>query len=185
MHYVMNMTRWLLGGSILGSAIFLGFYGVSQQAMAENEGSYGRSALPTSTVYTAECGACHMAYPANFLPKASWQLMLGQLDNHFGDNAELSQANKTIISDYLLQHAADTNGLWQNPRLMRRIEGTPLRITETAYFLRKHDEIPQRMVKGNPEVGSFSQCNACHKGAEKGLFNEHTVSVPGYGRWDD
>lgn len=185
MHYMMNFSRWLLGSGLLVTTLSFAIYGISQQASADNDGSYGRSALPTSTVYTAECGACHMAYPANFLPKASWQLMLGQLEQHFGDNAELDQANKQIISDYLMQHAADSQGPWQNPRILRRLEGTPLRITETGYFLRKHDEIPQRMVKGNPEVGSFSQCNACHKGAEKGLFNEHTVSVPGYGRWDD
>ena len=48
-----------------------------------------------------------------------------------------------------------------------------------------HDEIPPRMVKDNPEVGSFSQCNSCHRGAAEGVYNEHQVSIPGYGRWED
>lgn len=32
---------------------------------------------------------------------------------------------------------------------------------------------------------SFSNCNACHQGAEAGVYNEHRVRIPGVGRWDD
>jgi hypothetical protein len=61
----------------------------------------------------------------------------------------------------------------------------PLRITETGSFMKEHDEIPKKMVTGNPEVKSFSNCQACHRDADKGLFDEHTVSIPGYGVWED
>jgi hypothetical protein len=61
----------------------------------------------------------------------------------------------------------------------------PPRITQTRYFLRKHDEVPMRLVSGNPEIGSFSNCQACHVGAAKGSFDEDDVRIPGVGRWED
>ncbi|WP_372742464.1 hypothetical protein [Neptunomonas sp.] len=51
--------------------------------------------------------------------------------------------------------------------------------------MRKHDEIPDRLVEGNPDVGSFSNCNVCHEGAAKGDFDEDRAIIPGFGRWDD
>ena len=70
--------------------------------------------------------------------------------------------------------------------MLKRIKGdAPLRITELPYFVRKHDEIPERMVSGNEDVGSFSNCNACNQRAESGDFDEDSVRFPGYGRWDD
>jgi hypothetical protein len=62
---------------------------------------------------------------------------------------------------------------------------TPLRITELPYFRHEHDEIPKRLVKDNPEVGGFSQCDSCHQDAKQGYFSENRVTIPGYGRWDD
>ncbi len=53
------------------------------------------------------------------------------------------------------------------------------------YFRREHDEIPPRLVRNNEEVGSFSNCQACHRNAETGIYNEHQVVIPGVGRWDD
>ena len=59
------------------------------------------------------------------------------------------------------------------------------RITETRYFVKEHDEIPARMVADNPDVGSFSNCNACHQGAAEGVYDEDRVKIPGFGRWED
>jgi hypothetical protein len=41
------------------------------------------------------------------------------------------------------------------------------------------------MIRKNSKINSFSQCDACHIDAEMGSFNEHSVRIPGYGRWDD
>jgi hypothetical protein len=59
------------------------------------------------------------------------------------------------------------------------------RITETSCFWHEHYEIPARFVQGNKDVGSFSNCQACHRSAETGVYNEHQVAIPGFGRWDD
>ena len=42
-------------------------------------------------VYTQECGSCHLAFPSNLLPKASWQRVMNGLDKHYGSDASLDQ----------------------------------------------------------------------------------------------
>ncbi len=137
--------------------------------------------------YQSECGSCHFAYQPGLLPARSWQAMMGDLANHFGDNAELDETVQQQILDYLVDNAADRSRYKRS----RRIDGSlhandiPLRISDTLYFKRKHHEIPQRLVKGNRQVGSFSNCAACHRRAGSGSYNEHEVNIPGVGLWDD
>ena len=57
--------------------------------------------------------------------------------------------------------------------------------TETDDFRGQRHEIPAKMVTGNPQVESFSRCEACHRRAERGVFNEHEVRIPGSGRFND
>ena len=40
-------------------------------------------------------------------------------------------------------------------------------------------------MKDNPEIGSFSKCNACHKGATEGNYDEGQINIPGRGPWKD
>jgi len=109
------------------------------------------------------------------------------LEDHFGDNAELDAETEKSITDLLLVNSADRSDYRRARKFNRSIQynDAPLRISETPYFRHEHDEIPDRMVTGNPEVKSFSHCNACHSRAEQGSFNEHDIRIPGYGRWDD
>lgn len=142
---------------------------------------------PPFAEYKTECGSCHMAYPPSLLPARSWDALMSGLDNHFGDNAELAADSAARIRDYLVDNAADRSDARRAFAFASSVprDQAPLRITETRYFLRKHDEVPTRLVQGNPKVGSFSNCQACHRHAEAGSFDEHTVNIPGYGRWDD
>ena len=39
-----------------------------------------------------ECAACHMAFPPQMLPARSWEALMGDLANHFGENAQLDAA---------------------------------------------------------------------------------------------
>jgi hypothetical protein len=141
----------------------------------------------TSNLYAEECGSCHFAYQPGLLPAASWDRMMSNLNDHFGDNAELSKATEDVIRDYLLTHSADRAkaGLAQRIRLSQTGRGSPLRITETRFFLHEHDEIPPKMVQDNDQLGSFSQCDACHTRAAAGSFREHEIHIPGFAQWDD
>ena len=51
------------------------------------------------------------------------------------------------------------------------------RITRSAWFVRKHDEVPSAVWK-RPAVKSAANCAACHTQADQGDFNEHTVRIP-------
>lgn len=137
--------------------------------------------------YKAECGSCHFAYQPGLLPARSWERLMGGLDDHFGDNAELGPEDHKAILNYLVSNAADHSNYKRSRKFANAIakDEAPLRITDTLYFKRKHDEVPARMVTGNKEVGSFSNCAACHRSAESGSYDEHQLRIPGYGRWDD
>jgi hypothetical protein len=141
----------------------------------------------SSPVYKAECSSCHMAYPPGLLPARSWKKIMGSLDMHYGDNAELSPEAFKQVSEFLLANSADGSDYRRSRKIMNSLSDTdvPVRITETPYIINKHDELPDRMVKYNDKVRSLSNCNACHAKAEQGIFSEHGVNIPGFGRWDD
>ena len=146
----------------------------------------GRNALVVRNYgYRDECGSCHLAYPPELLPARSWRVLMQGLDRHFGDNAEVDAQTATRIEAYLVANAATGDRYRRAAGLSRVSDGSQPRITATRYFQRKHDEVPQRLVKDNSEVGSFSNCQACHSGAERGDFDEDRVRIPGAGRWND
>ena len=197
----LNISRWIAGTGLLGAALVMGLVGLSLSGSAawgeraEHAGPGGDDAGPgrarplpqASSMYLAECGACHMAYPASLLPQRSWRALMGGFDDHFGENAELLPQQQEQLTAYLVAYAADAGGSRFGYGLLRGVGDTraPLRITELAYFRHEHDEIPESLVTGNPQVRSYSQCQACHgRGAERGIFDEYRVRIPGAGYWD-
>ena len=143
--------------------------------------------------YAEECSTCHMAYQPGLLPALAWARIMdpAALASHYGDDASLPAAIINQITAYLTRNAADQRG---DRRAQAIVAGTPHlagpgealpRISETSYFKSEHDEIPARLVKDNPEVGGFSQCNACHRRATEGDYSERQIDIPGYGRWKD
>jgi len=141
-----------------------------------------------NATYSQECGSCHMAYQPGLLPPQAWaQIMTPEaLANHYGDDASLSEELRTEISTFLGANASDVS-LQMVPSGAGNAgtdSGLP-RITESVDFKREHDEIPARLVTGNPEVGSFSQCNTCHRKAAEGNYDERWIDIPGHGPWKD
>jgi len=155
----------------------------------EHEGFFSRFSqssvtIPQNKLYQESCASCHMGFQANLLPSASWEKMMDPkaLEDHFGDNAEVNEQDRLAILAYLKTYAADNKG----KRLLRFSKGeAPLRMTELRYFKREHNEIPKRMVQGNPKVRSLSNCMACHTGAERGDYSERGIRIPGYDYWED
>lgn len=185
----------ITGYLVLAGVLSFSFYGIGQTLASSNyedieqesdhdgdDDDYRHASANQNPLYVEECGSCHMAYPAQLLPRASWEKIIAGLEHHFGENAELDATSRREIEDYLVETSASST----NRKLFRNLgDQVPLRIIELPYFVRKHDEIPSRYVKGNDKVGSFSQCNACHQKAERGRFDEDDVVIPGFGRWDD
>ena len=106
------------------------------------------------------------------------------LEDHFDENAELDAGSQKIVEEYLMGSSKYSNGKYR--KMFRNLGNqSPLRITELPYFRHEHDEIPSRFFKDNDKLNSLSQCDACHRNAEKGWFDEDDVFIPGVGRWDD
>ncbi len=142
----------------------------------------------TNALYAEECGSCHFAYPAGLLPSSSWQKVMQGLDDHFGDNAELDTQTQDVITEYLVNNAAESSNYRRSHAIMKSLRMTdtpPLRITDTPYFKREHREIPEKIINLAEIGGNLSQCNACHQKADKGSFNEHEIVIKGFGKWDD
>lgn len=125
--------------------------------------------VPALPKYQAECAACHIAYPAGMLPAPSWKRVMGSLDQHYGTDASLDDATSREISQWLQANA----GTYKRVR-----EAPPQdRITTSAWFVRKHDELDPTIWK-QPAVKSAANCTACHTQAEKGSFREREIAFP-------
>lgn len=128
-----------------------------------------RSRLPATpnAAWQEECTSCHLGYPPSLLSAANWRQMMGSLDRHFGANAQLDARTRDEILAFLEQNAA-TKESRHSPSL---------RISETSWFVRKHDEVPAQAWR-DPSVKSAANCGACHRGADKGNYSEHDVVMP-------
>ena len=188
----MNHPQQILTLTLLALGLFtLGAAGV---AFADDDDdrrgkwTQSRADFPpvTNAAYREECGSCHMAYAPGLLPSRAWRAIMSAdgLMNHYGDDASLTDELRTEIGAYLTANAADRSGGKRAKKFaeFRAGPGPGLpRISENPYFVKKHDEIPARLVTGNPEVVSFSQCNNCHRKAAEGDYSERQINIPGHG----
>jgi len=133
-----------------------------------------------SLIYEDECASCHIGYAAGLLPERSWTRIMEDLEHHFGQNAETDESSRREIISYLKKYAADAaRASKQSKQLAAMIlsNETPVRITETFFWKRKHSAI-KGYVWRRADIPSRSKCDACHLDAGKGLFDERTVQIP-------
>ncbi len=144
------------------------FFGGGGKYGGENR---GKPLMPAqiNANWQQECAACHLAFPPGLLPAASWTKLVAGLDKHFGVDASLDPTQASDINAFLVQHASNR---WS-------AKTAPLRISASAWFKAKHNE---REVGANvwrrPAVKGPWNCGACHAGADKGDFSEHSVRIP-------
>ena len=122
---------------------------------------------PAPGVYAAECGSCHVAYPARLLDQRQWGRVLGDLEHHYGADATLD--------DEALHEVARTLGV---PAALTTTGKAALpRITTQAWFVDEHDDVAPATWR-SAKVRSAANCSACHAGAERGDFDEDSVRIP-------
>ena len=147
--------------------ILFAMLGASHAARAgDDQRGPGVALLPA---YKQECAACHVAFSPGLLPAESWRRLLNNLPRHYGTDASLDAATVNELARWLGANAGTS----------RRVREAPPedRITKSAWFIRKHDELPAAVWK-RPGVKSAANCTACHSQANQGDFNEHTVRIP-------
>lgn len=161
----------------------------SVSAMADSWFSLGGSGVKpvNNPQWLEECGACHFPYQPGLLPSRSWKKMFANLDDHFGENAELAQDELESLLQYAVENGADKSNHKRSAIISRslRKNDEPQRISTLRYIVRKHDELSRRHVQNNPEVKSLSHCQACHTDISNGSFSESEIEIPGFRGWDD
>jgi cytochrome c553 len=176
------MNNYLLRGiGVLATVGALSLLAFSLPSGGEARGDGGDDRMPrlTHAAWQQECASCHLAYPPAMLPRASWRRIMGGLDRHFGEDASLDPATQADILGFLEANAADSGNSRMGSRVMQGMDlhHPPLRITETRWFVRKHDEVPHA-AWSRKSVGSAANCAACHRQADAGAFDDDTVRIP-------
>jgi len=130
-------------------------------------------------LYLKECGSCHFAFQPGLLPQRSWSKLMENLSNHFKTDASLSEVDKATLLNYLTKNSSEHSRSYLG-RVMKkyiRKDTTPLRITETPPFIKRHRNIRNKTFK-RKSIMSPSNCIACHRLASRGVYEEDYVSIP-------
>ena len=157
--------RWIIDISAWTTGLLAAMALLAHEAMA----SGSKVAAPANERFTAECGSCHLAYPPGLLPAAAWRDIMSGLGQHFGTDATLEPAAAAEIGAYLERYAGSAK--------RARAVPTSLRITQSGWFVREHDEVAAAVWK-RPAVKSAANCAACHTDAERGDFRERNIRIP-------
>ncbi len=140
-------------------AITLSSMTIIPATASENE----RVPRVTDKLVQKECGACHMTFQPAFLPAKSWQKIMGDLKNHFGEDASLKQETLKKVEEYMVKNAG-------RKRWLSGWSKTPIRITELGWFKREHwREVSARSRK---KAGTMSNCKSCHTTADYGNYDD-------------
>jgi hypothetical protein len=120
-----------------------------------------------------ECGSCHMAFAPSMLPASSWQRMMGELKNHFGDDASLDADTLAKITRYHMANAADAGGRAYGSKLLKGValNSAPQRITELPKWVSEHRKVPDWEWR-HKDVRTRANCVACHADAELGYYED-------------
>ena len=116
---------------------------------------FERATPVTDPLVNKECGEWHMAFQPGLLPAPSWNRIMANLNDHFGDRATLPPDQVKAITAYLTTKAG-------------RGDPSINRITEQSWWRREHRMADAEWRK--PTVRSKSNCAACHAGANAGRY---------------
>jgi hypothetical protein len=135
--------------------------------------------LPDDPLWREECGSCHLAFHPNLLPARSWVRLMAEQDRHFGSDLALQPAAREAVLAFLLANAAEHSPTEAAFKISRSIppESTPVRITQTPYWIGKHDDIDASKWR-LPGVKSRTHCGGCHEDAEAGTFEDAAMRIP-------
>ncbi len=130
--------------------------------------------------FVEECASCHIIYPPYLLPKKSWEIMMSDLENHFGDDASLDDETNLSILNFLKQRSAENSTHQAAFGILKSLKDrndTIIAISQTPYWKEIHKDIDEKIYKSE-QVKSRANCAACHVDFEKGLLENHLIKMP-------
>lgn len=126
-------------------------------------------------LFAKECASCHILYPPNLMPKKSWETMMGNLENHFGDDASIDDESNKNILDFLVKNSAELSTTKASYRFLNSIgDKDIIALSKTKFWEKKHRDIPKELFK-HKEIKSKANCKACHSDIEKGLLENENI----------
>ena len=103
-------------------------------------------------LYIENCSSCHVPIPAEVLPTTSWEKILKNPTDHYGQTlSPMNRINTRLIWNYLRV----------NSRLLLSGESTPQYVTNSRYFKALHPQVDL------PKPASNQTCISCHPGVEQ------------------
>lgn len=135
--------------------------------------------LANNALWREECGSCHLDFYPGLLPARSWQKLFAEQNQHFGDDLGLDTTTTQTLLAFALENEAGkkrSEAAWKIDRSVK-LGVTPLRITETPYWVKKHRDIKDADWR-SPKVRSKANCAACHLDAEAGTFEDAAMRMP-------
>ena len=109
------------------------------------------------------------------MPKKSWELIMSDLENHFGDDASLDvEINKNILA-FLLKNSAETSTAEASFKFLQSIKNQDIiALSKTTFWEKTHKDIPKEIFD-NEKIKSKANCKACHTDIEKGLIEDENI----------
>jgi len=135
--------------------------------------------LASNAAWREECGSCHLDFHPGLLPARSWQKLFAEQNRHFDDDLGLDAATTRTLLAFALENEAGrqrSEAAWKIDRSIKA-GATPLRITQTPYWVKKHRDIEDAVWR-SPKVRSQANCAACHLDAEAGAFEDAAMRMP-------
>jgi hypothetical protein len=168
----------LLAVGVIGGAFaYLRAVGWTDGYGAQRQQAKLSAASAQPSLWTAECGPCHLAYPAYMLPTRSWQRMLREQKDHFGEDLSLPERKLAALEQHAVGDAAAPR--WFALMLQASVApGTsPQKITDTDFWRARHRRIEDKRFKTAPVSGKHD-CAACHGDAASGIFSPRLIHIP-------
>jgi len=101
-------------------------------------------------LYLENCGSCHVALPPEVMPTQTWETLLLEPEQHYGQRLEqIPRPFIFIVWNYLRTFS----------RPVGEDEQTPFRVTESQYFKALHPRVDL------PPTLTAAGCISCHPGA--------------------
>ena len=143
------------------------------------ESQFTGQPLATLDAWEEECANCHLAYHPSLLPARSWAALLKNQNDHFGEDLMIDSDVIRELTDFAIANSAEHGATEAARKIMDREnpDVTPLRITETRYWIRKHHEIEDKVWQQS-NVNGKAQCDACHSDAVQGWFEDSKMTIP-------
>lgn len=135
-----------------------------------------KASKPAPSRWRKECGECHVAYAPALLPQRSWERMLREQAEHFGEDLSLRAETVQALLD---EARGDRVRTWAAEKLTASVAPAeaPQRITELRFWKHAHRALPPSAFRPPVSAGRHD-CDACHLDAPSGIFAPRMIQRP-------